>query len=344
MIITLRTILFAVAGLNAYAQIEKAAIAAPSAPAASAFLSPIPLYPANGAVPDELSGNYVFLDGTTHDLVISYPADLAISGTPALGSRTELRIELKTHVNPMVYVSFSTDPSGRLKYAYTIVNQPPATRDIASWSLTVPIPGSNLPVRAVDQEFVARHVPELSTPAGWTTSMSPPEKGLATIRWSKSGTTGIALSSALSGITVSSPLLPGFVHINFAGSASDAGLELSSLPSAVRSAVDAFNATSFNQVTVLNLGPKFPVGTNKLTIAANFLEGITSLTMRNYIRADSPFVKEATAALTAYLKGAESAADGPASDYIGTSLVLVQPPAAGLETQIYQALQLSLLK
>lgn len=348
MTMILRTLLFTAAALTAYGQIHKAVLvpgappAGASVPAASAFLSPIPLYPANGVIPDELSGNYLFLDGTTRDLVISYPANLATGGAPMAGPRTEFRVEMKTHVKPFVYVSFSPDSSGRTTYAYTVVNQAQATRDIASWSLAVPLPGSNLPVKAVDRGLVETNTPAAAGPRGWSMSIAPADKGLATITWSKTGDVGVAPNAALTGASVSSVLLPGFVHLNFAGSTADKGVDQSAMPAAVKQALDDFNATKFNQVTVLSLGPKFPAGTNKLTIVADLLEGISVLTKHNYLSGDSPFMKEATAVLTAYLRGAQDGMDGPASDYVGPALRLEQRPSAGMETQIYQALQLSL--
>jgi hypothetical protein len=350
MTIQLRTILFTAAAFTVHGQISKTSIepgappARASAAAVSAVLSPIPLYPANGAIPAEMSDKYLFLDGATRDLVISYPASLATSDVPMAGPRTEVRVEMKTHVSPFVYVQFSPDTSGRIRYGYTIVNEARATRDIASWSIAVPHPGSNLPARAVDRASVEANTPAAVTPRGWRIATAAPDRGRVTMTWAKTGDVGVAPNAMLSGVSVSSPLLPGFVRLTFAGSSADAGVDLSAIPAAVKKALDDFEATNFNQVTVLSLGPKFPVGTNKLAIAADLLEGITVLTQHKHLRSDSPFLTEATAALRAYLNGAQDAADGPASDYVGPAVHLEQQPAAGLEAQIYQAMQLSLGK
>jgi len=140
-----------------------------------------------------------------------------------------------------------------------------------------------------------------------------------------------------------SPLLPGFVHFNFAGPVADAAVELSALPAAVKGAQRLWGNT-VQPGPGARLGPKFPTGTDKLTIAADLLQGITLLTQHKHLRSDSPFVTEATAALRAYLNGAEDAADGSASDYVGPAVALEQRPAPGLEAQIYRAIRLSFEK
>jgi len=347
---TKAALLIAVAAGTCAAQVSKplpangAVNAAPSIPSATALVSPVPLYPSTGVIPPALATQFIFLEDKTGDLILSWSPGVSGPATAASvpGGQTQVRLERKTHVSPMLYVTLSSDGASRIVYNYSMVNQAAASRNIAEWSVPVPVPSSTLPAAAVGNAAVVDDTPAVSPPGGWSSSVAPPVRGISLVTWSRGSGPGIAPNSSLSGASISSPLLPGFARLSVSGDIAGADASQLNLPPAVSDALTQLEATGFNQVTVLSLAPRFVPGTNKLTIVADFFQGISTLTRAGYLDAGSGFVKEATSALSAYLAGTQTAADGPASDYSGPSLAIQSRPSSPLESQIYQAMRLSL--
>ena len=146
----------------------------------------------------------------------------------------------------------------------------------------------------------------------------------------------------MSGFTVASALKPGFVSATAKGTSTSPDFSALNIPSRVHQALTALENSGFNERAVLTIGPQYPSGTNLLRMVSNFREGLVVLEQHGYLSRSSLFASEAIDVLTRYLDGAKFSADGPASDYVGPSLVLKQKPAAGLESQIYEAMKLSL--
>lgn len=80
------------------------ALSAPvSTPTRGGQLSPIPLYPAKGVIPDSQADRFVFLDPTTWDLVIAYPenvSDPQFAAHPA--QRIKRGVAPDKHVDPLL--------------------------------------------------------------------------------------------------------------------------------------------------------------------------------------------------------------------------------------------------
>lgn len=259
------------------------------------------------------------------------------------GPRQELRVQLRKDVSAMAYVSFGLDSLGRTTYAYTLANQPDAKQDLGFFSLPVPSPGSNLPSTAVSSISVSQNAPIILGSTGWAPTVPQPEKGIVRLSWSQQpGSTGIRVGGILSGFVIASALKPGFVGATVKGISMSPNLGALNVPSRVHQALTALEDSGFNERTVLTIGPQFPSGTNLLRIISNFREGMVVLEQHGYLKGTSPFTAEAIEVLTRYLDGAKFAGDGPASDYVPPSLAFQSKPAAGLETQIYEAMKLSL--
>lgn len=328
---------------KAPAELNFAAPTGVTSQAVTAQLSPIPLYPGNGVIPQELAANLVFFDPQKGNLVVSYPYNIDdATAAPSSGPRKEFRVELKKQVNAMLYVAFGKNSSGQTTYSYNVVNKSDAKQDVGSVSLAIPSPGSNLPRTAVSRDLVDQASPAITGSGGWDAAALPADKGVVQVRWSKTGEHGVAAGSTAGGFAVASVLRPGFMFATVRGLS--AGPELTDIqaPARVHEALTALDESGYNQQTVLTLGPQFPGSANRVAIAANFLEGISVLTQHRYMDAQSPFVKETIASLRRYLAGTALGIDGPAADYVGPSLALQSKASAGLEAQIAEAMKISL--
>src|SRR5262249_16563743 len=87
----------------------------------------------------------------------------------------------------------------------------------------------------------------------------------------------------------------------------------------------------YKSKALLTLAPKFVKNESEKTIAADYLEGVSTLTKRGGLSADSEFAKTAISELDTYVKAGGS---GP--------LKLSAQPKGDVETQIFNAMKLSL--
>lgn len=321
-------------------QIQKPVISPSSLPASGGItvpvLSPIPIYPGSAVAANTFPSNFLFLDPKSRELVISYPDNVDSPAYPqSPGPRQEVRVQLKRDISAMVYVSFGADVLGRTIYTYTLVNQSDAKQDLSFFSLPVPSPGSNVP-------GVSVNAPSVVGSAGWGATVSQPDKSIVHVTWSQPGLNGIRAGGMLGGFTVASVLKPGFVSATAKGTSTSPNFNALNVPSRVHQTLAALEDSGFNERAVLTIGPQFPSDTNLLRMVLNFREGLVALEQHGYIKSSSPFLIEAKDVLTRYLEGARFAVDGPAADYSGPSLALKAKPTAGLETQSYQAMKLSL--
>jgi hypothetical protein len=305
-------------------------------------ISQIPLYPGS-VVPPELSGKLLFFDPESRELVISYPdnvADPNFALNP--GPRTVVRTKLKKDIRVLAFVAIAKDVMGSYGYSYTLANQLDAKQGVSHFSLPVPSPGSNLPAGAVSSEIVTQNAPSiLGNASGWTSRLTSADRGVVQLEWSTTTGEGLPPGGLASGFNASSALKPGFVHAIVRGF-SGLPLTISNLPLPVQQSLVDLENSGYNQQVLMTLGPQFSASTNLIAIAANFLEGIATLKHHGYLDSASPFVQEATVTLTQFLEGTRFGSNGPAADYKGPSLVVGQRPIGPLESQIYEAMKLSL--
>ena len=344
-------IAFVGAGGPAHAQIQPVRVE-PGSPAASqaglpsgstGHLSPIPLYFASELSSPALANSFVFLEPDTWNVVVSYPGnvdDPNASSQPA--SRKELRIELKNHVEPFVFLTFARDPAGSIIYSYSITNRADARQAIQSWGLHIPFRG-NLPEGPADAVVLAQGSPAVAAKGLWTVATSTAEMGMVYVSWTAgSGSSRVAVGGGADGFTVTSPLKPGFVEADAEGYSAGPELDQLAVPNRVKEQLQALQAIGFNRAKLLTLGPKFEPDAPKVAIAADFAHGIDVLVRNGYLNAASPFVEEASAALRQYLDAVQFAPDIPASEYTGPPIVITKTAAVGLESQILSGLKIGL--
>jgi hypothetical protein len=324
------------------------ALSAPvSTPIRSGQFSPIPLYPSNGVIPAEQADRFVFLDPNTWDLIIAYPenvSDPRFAAHPA--QRITRRVALDKHVDPMVYVSFSRDQAGRITYAYSVLNGSRAKQGIAAWHLHVPQAPSSGAAAAngIEKTNAGDSTQLLSGPSAWTltartSSLQP------SFAWLVSSPEGVISPGAqLAGFNVTSEqLLPGFVRASFSSSAQGStALAALDVPAPVKTQLASLDAIHFNDQLVLTLGPKFSSDDNKVSRVADFYTGIRILSQSHYLDGNSPFVHEVLQTLKSYLDGVAQSTPVAAEDYPGPELVITHGPGGQLESQIFEAMKLSL--
>ena len=101
---------------------------------------PVPNWPANGVVPAEMKGKYVFVDPAKNEYVVAFPENLA---SPTFdkdgpGAMRVMRLELLRAVEPNVNLTLSPMNGGRLRYTYEVANASGAKQSIDQWSMIIP--------------------------------------------------------------------------------------------------------------------------------------------------------------------------------------------------------------
>jgi hypothetical protein len=309
-------------------------------------LSPVPLLSPDGVIPDEQAGNFVFLDTATWDLVISYPENV---GDPEFlqhpGPRVTRHIALDKHVDPMVYVSFIRDQNGKLRYVYSVHNTVNAKQGIRAWTLQVPQPPALLNTTVL-QTDVASSARTFGAPSSWGTGSVTTRTtvGQQSPTWSTSTPQStIAPGASLTGFSLQSEdLQPGFVRAAFSSAAVPTQLSSLDVPGPVQKQLAALDTMDFNNQTVLTLGPKFGPNDNQIAKVADFFTGFRILNRSGYLTNQSPFVQEALRILQSYLDGVAQSPPVPVDEYQGPELVITHAPNGPLETQIYEAMKLTL--
>jgi hypothetical protein len=293
-----------------------------------ALPDPAPAWPASGVVPPDMKDKYVFVDNEKNEFVVAYPENL---GTPTFekdgpGPLRIARFELLRSVAPAVSVSVSAAPGGTYKYAYTIGNGAAAKQSIDQFSIVTPQPAKSI-----------------NKPAGWfaviqgekTFKVQNPE-------WIKTGSAAvwsfqkpeavIQPGGQKSEFELESALRPGFT-IGYFRKAESVEVKVAAsgtnIPEAVKTQKDELLSLEYNSKTVLMLGPKFAADADDKTIAADFAQGITTLGRTGALSPDSEFVKAAVAELNRV-----ASAGSPAK--------IAAQPRPGLETEIFNALKVSL--
>lgn len=89
---------------------------------AVAELSPVPLYPADGQISDDLKQWYVFVDHAQGDIVVTYPDENATG-------RRVLRFGRKDQADPVIRASVSARNNAYV-YEYTVQNGPAARKPL----------------------------------------------------------------------------------------------------------------------------------------------------------------------------------------------------------------------
>ena len=289
-------------------------------------LKSVPEWPASGAIPTTMQDQYVFVDRRAGQMVLAYPENL---GKPEFKqSPGPLHIE-RFDLNNQVGASFSVAVQvgeKSLTYSYRVANSRTARKAIRSF---------NIPTAQFRGED------SLSAPEHWNKAAARSQIdamrlaiGLSSgvfldwysLDWNKSV---IAPGQELGGFRVVSTLRPGFVVAYVQGGGFSPSLR-DEMPEAVLEQSAPLLRKEFNSQQVLTIGPKFTADTRAAQIARDFQIGIGKLIERKQLQGSSPAIREALQALQLY-----SETDEP-------PLVLRAKPQPGLETEVINALKISL--
>src|SRR5262245_34963709 len=99
-------------------------------------ISMVPLWPADGNIPESLKQQYVFFEPSTGMLVVSYPERL--ENPDGSDKRTApLRIPMNNNVEPTMTFNISRTQEGIYEYGYQVSNGPSAKQDISNVSIVI---------------------------------------------------------------------------------------------------------------------------------------------------------------------------------------------------------------
>ena len=300
--------------------------------AQTAVTSPIPLWPADGNIPRELDGKFVFFDAATGQLVVAVPENFGTPGfANAPGRRNVQRFDLNSLVQATVDVTVQ-EMQNKFRYTYRVGNSSRAKHPITNWHLALP---------AFETGDGA------GAPANWKASPMPAQASIIRTGLGTNSATGVLLSffkddprsvtdpfisavhpgGALTGFEISSARKPGFTTA-FVRGGQNVNLPSDLPPEVYQQAAPALTF-EFNSQPVLTLGPKFDLGTPKVSIVQDFHLGLQRLVQHRLLDR-SPAVQEALSKLETYLKNG------------GVPLQFNEKPTLGLESEILSGMKLSL--
>jgi hypothetical protein len=304
-------------------------------PTVATGLSPVPIWPASGIVPPQMSDRYVFLDPPANQLVLYYPENLGQADfQTSPGSMRLERLELRDKVQPFVSVNVRRQGGG-VVYDYQIANGAGAKQAIARL------------------ELVGREMPgdgAMKAPPRWgqaiaaatTNTMSMSTLGFPLgkrMNWQVAGA-GIAPGKALSGFQVTSSLLPGITVLQVEASGS-AGLG-KDLPRMVREQAAPMMKPGHNQQTVYTIGPRFSSGDFMLQRVVQFQSSLGRMIRSGALDANSPAIAEAMQVLESYSQAAAQQPNAPLDTWTGPPLMFTAAARPGIETEVTNALKMSL--
>ena len=295
-----------------------------------AALSPFPIWPSDGNIPDNLKDYYVFLGPKVGQVTVSYPASLY---DPSLTGRKTFVLDLHNQVEPIFSIQISAG-NGIYNYDYVLRNGKSAKQVIKTWSLPGP---------ANDPAFQVKG-------PGWTANKALTVKArqLALPNASQAAVNDLQPEVIVSFFSnpgyeitpnnehtfhISSSYLPGFTTASVASGAVFVLPE--ELPTPVGDQVGVLTRLGWDSKQTLVLGPKFTANWSKQAIAADFHYGISRLTRNGNLSGDSPFVKQALATLAMAIQSGNTSA-------LADQFRSLPKPSPGLENEIAAAMQLSL--
>jgi hypothetical protein len=290
-------------------------------------LSPVPIWPANGVIPPELQGKYVFYDPSTEELVLVFPENLETLQPGGTAGRLHIE-RVGTNRGARPSITFSVLPTQKkYLYSYRIENDARAKKFITAIDIPAPSFGNDDILTAPAHWRASPMKSQVSAvgdalrtfDAGYLLSFYfDDDKG--PIQPGSGGNFSI-LASARPGFTVAwvrGGLFPSFS---------------TELPPAVTDQLAPALAMNFNTTGVVAIGPKFAGDEPPIRIASDFHFGITQLINNGQLNGSSPAIREAMAALANFIEQPDS---------VQIPLTLRENASAGLESAVLQALMLSL--
>lgn len=315
-------------------------------------LPPVPAYPADGVIPEELWKRFVFLDEEAGELILSFPPDFdeenPASGEGIDGPRVTARAPLAIGICPSLSAAVrrADDGEGRgYVYRYRLANRRGARLPISKW--VMPVAGGE----AVESV--------LSPPRWFAEDWGGPRAGEdmrnalegLTYSWGDAHQRKMRRSmlrrrllwylhfsrdrlqpgDALPPFGFTTETRPGIVRAYVQG---PRGISTrSNWPWALKEQLWAFQFIENNSLSISTIGPKFAPDADKTAIAADFLENVEGLVESGELPAQSPFVRETFRLLESVAESGFKAADLAAWP---------ARPTVDFEAEILSAIRLSL--
>jgi len=304
-------------------------------PPASIEWSDIPIWSVDGTAPAKYPGNFVFLDPTSGDLVVSYASSLGLEA-PGSGSRNTFRVVLPCHVRPKIDARVTRLAPTRYEYHYTLSNGPSAHAAITRWIWKVSLPQSA----------------ETKVPAYWRASgqtgaaCGDPADACVSFEWTGpqdllddvEHVTSLLPGRTIPEFRVLSSSRPGFLRTYFQGGAVTRQYG-GTLPAAVEEQLQETLSLEHTGWPAVILGPKYAAEIPNTELARDLLVDVNMLEAQDLISSSDAFVREVTKLLehAAATGDARAASTGPTKP-VGA---IRSSPATALEKQLLWVIQVN---
>ncbi len=292
--------------------------------AQSVHVSPIPLWPLDGARTGASAAHNVFLNPETSELIVVLPDANTPAGERVLryGDPSWVRASLSAHIAP--------SGSGVLRYVYTVTERPGSRQRVGRVRLLLP-------------ELDAQLVPDQSGwPASFTATTQLDIASLAAnsklrlLTWTNSaGPAAIPGGGVL--LVITSRFLPGFTDALIQGQVAHelTEEEVKSFPEPVAAAARRAMEIEWRSEGHVVMAPLFRAGTPKEVIAGNYHFGMSRMMVSGALKKESVFVSTVLTFLTGFLQHSPGMAAPSQLGAIATS-PLEQEIAAALDLAFRQ--------
>lgn len=286
-------------------------------------LSPVPLWPQDENVPEEMKNQTVFFNPETNEMIVL---------TKDVTGRKTLRFELHNQTEIFVNTHFSKQQDGLFIYEYALSTGDQSRRPLKTWSLLVPGDDRQFKVLSPSMWRVEQRTSSL------VDKLAARHAPLVFIDYSPVSETGLGVGHNATGFRLMSSYLPGYVT-TFARSVVQiewSSEQLATLPKSIADEVQRATAPEWDSQMKVVVGPRFAPDTSKEMIADGFHYAISSFARQGLLNEESKFVKMALSSLHTYL---QSGANTPFTPSQLTFLSSAQTP---LEKEVAAAMQISL--
>lgn len=314
-------------------------------------LPPVPAYPADGEIPEELQHRLVFLDEERGELVLAFPPNPDFEELQPrqemhrnrVTDRVNLAIATCPSLSVAIYRPGDTRTRGHV-YQYRLHNRDKARIAIGTWALPLRRSLATVPVF------------DLVPPYGWGAEDYPGSRyagdraALRSYSWGNeyrqkmrqsmihrridyhAKLTALEPGNSLEPYRFTTEARPGIVRAYVVGSPSSIGFRRS-WPGELRKQMMTFDCMEGSALSISTIGPKFPPDADRRLMASDFLDSLGELIRTGELPGKSTFIQEV-------LRRLETAADGDGG--------AVEPacwpsePETEFQAEILMALRLSL--
>lgn len=315
-------------------------------------LPPVPAYPSNGDIPEDLEHRHVYLNEETGELVLTFVPYPDFEGTDPeqeiVGNRVVEKAPLGISSCPSLSAAIYQpgDPLTQgYVYRYRLDNLPQARQTIGQLLLPVPLSQQDIPLFDLvrphgwgvdDWELPAARVEKRSKAMSYSWGEDyRQEMRLSMFRrrinWHAQLTEYVlSQGDTLQPFGFTTEALPGIVRAYVVGSPTLISRK-SSWPDDLIDQLSAFDFGENNSLSISTIGPKFSPDADKSVIASDFLSSLEELIRTKELAGESPFIQKVPRLLeTVAGGGAVGAADWPSG------------PETDFEAEILMAMRVSL--